>query len=135
MAAEVKPELAVLIQNAYFTWLTTVRDDGMPQPTPVWFISIDDSFLIYSAPEAQKIRNIHQNPNVALGFTADLEANEYAVVMGTATLEQMPVPPHQVKTYLDKYTAGIEELGFTVDSFAARFSAVIRVTPERVRGE
>ena len=64
MAVEMKPEWNAVIDEAYVVWFTTVRADGMPQPTPVWFIKDGDTFLIYSVPDNQKLRNIQQNSKV-----------------------------------------------------------------------
>ena len=61
MAAEITPEIQTAIEKAYVIWFTTVRADGMPQPTPVWFVWDNGSFLIYSTPKAQKVRNIRAN--------------------------------------------------------------------------
>ena len=41
-----------IIEKSEFIWFTTVREDGMPQPTPVWFVRDGDSFVIYSMPNA-----------------------------------------------------------------------------------
>jgi PPOX class probable F420-dependent enzyme len=132
---DIKPELAEQLRKAYYLWFTTVRSDGMPQPTPVWFVQDGETFLIYSAPDAQKIRNIESNPKVALSFTGDHEAESYVVVMGQATLESQITPAHQFSPYFDKYETGIEGLGMTPEGFGQTFSVGIRVTPERVRGE
>lgn len=132
---DTKPELAEQLQKAYYLWFTTVRADGMPQPTPVWFVQDGDSFLIYSAPNAQKIKNIESNPKVALSYTGDDEANAYVVVMGQATIEREVTPAHQFHPYLEKYRTGIEGLGMTPEGFGQAFTVGIRVTPERVRGE
>ena len=44
------------IEKSEYIWFTTVRDDGMPQPTPVWFVRDGDSFLIYSTPGRRRSR-------------------------------------------------------------------------------
>lgn len=132
---DINPELAQQLNNAYYLWFTTVRSDGMPQPTPVWFVQDGESYLIYSAPDAQKIRNIENNPKVALSYTSDDEADTYVVMMGRATIEREITPAHHFPPYLDKYASGMEELGMTPEGFGQTFSVGIRVTPERVRGE
>jgi len=38
------------LDDEIMIWLTTVRADGTPQPSPVWFLWIDQSILIYSQP-------------------------------------------------------------------------------------
>jgi hypothetical protein len=35
MAINAQSELIDYLRTAYYVWFTTVRDDGMPQPTPV----------------------------------------------------------------------------------------------------
>ncbi len=137
MTVEIRPDLLARVQPSYFVWLTTVRADGMPQPTPVWFIyEPDGTFLVYTQPHAQKLRNIQQNPQVALSFAFDDHANEYAVVMGEAKVDDTALPLHLNIAYLDKYRAGIvNDLNTTPDQLAAAFTAAIRVTPTRVRGD
>jgi PPOX class probable F420-dependent enzyme len=135
MAVEIKPELAAQIEKAYFTWFTTVRADGMPQPTPVWFIRENDHFLIYSMPNAQKVKNIQDNPKVALGFSDSPDASEYAVVMGEARLETHDTAAPIVPAYLAKYAEGITGIGMTPEQMAATFNTLIYVTATHVRGE
>ncbi len=47
-------------------WLTTVRHDRTPQPSPVWFLWDGETFLIYSQPDTQKLRNIAHSAKVSL---------------------------------------------------------------------
>jgi PPOX class probable F420-dependent enzyme len=132
MAVEMDEKQAALIQNAYYMWFTTVRDDGQPQPTPVWFVQEGETYIVYSQPDAQKVKNIRDNPQVALSFAPDSEANQYVVIMGEAALDESP---GLSAPYIAKYEAGIKDLGMTVESMAASFSTLIRITPTRVRGE
>ncbi|MDX1994446.1 MAG: TIGR03667 family PPOX class F420-dependent oxidoreductase [bacterium] len=129
------PEFLERINEAYYVWFATVREDGMPQPTPVWFVYENDSFLIYSSPKAQKVKNVQQNGKVALTYASDPHADDYVVVMGEATIDPTVPPVDQNAAYLVKYDAGIVDLGMTRESFTARFSTAIRVRPLKVRGD
>lgn len=101
MSLEISPDLLERIDQAHFAWFTTVREDGMPQPTPVWFIrDLDSTFLIYSQPDAQKVRNLQQNGHVALSFACDEKALKYIVVMGEAALDVNALPMHLNVEYL-----------------------------------
>lgn len=135
MSIEIKPKFAEYIQGAYYVWLTTVRADGMPQPTPVWFLWDNDTFLIYSMPNTQKIRNIRQNNKVALNFNGDHEAEKYFVVMGEATFDPTVSPVHENQAYLTKYAQGITRIGWTPEHMASMFTTAIRVKPSQIRGE
>jgi PPOX class probable F420-dependent enzyme len=61
------------LKNEYFIWLTTVDAKGAPQPRPVWFIWEDDSFLIFSQPNAFKVKHLKNNPRVSLHFNTEDE--------------------------------------------------------------
>lgn len=135
MSVDIKPDFAERIQNAYYMWFTTVRDDGMPQPTPVWFIWENGTFLIYTMPGSHKMRNIKANPLVALSYSESDDAEDYLVIMGEAKVERNVPLPSQNADYMLKYTQGIADIKMTPESFDKTFSAAIRVIPTRVRGE
>jgi PPOX class probable F420-dependent enzyme len=50
------------LREEKIAWLTTVRSDGQPQSVPVWFLWDGESFLIYSQPDRQKLKNIGRKP-------------------------------------------------------------------------
>ena len=135
MSVEISPAFAERIERAYYTWFTTVRADGQPQPTPVWFVRQDDEFIIYSTADAQKIKNVLANPKVALSFSEALDAETYLVIMGEAQIDRQPVPPSKNAAYHAKYANGIVDIGMTDESFDTTFTTAIRVSPTRVRGE
>lgn len=135
MAVEMKPEFTEQIEKAYYAWFTTVRADGTPQPTPVWFIKDGDHFLIYSIPNTQKLRNISGNAHVSLNVCDDPEGEKFVVVMGTATVDSSIPQVHNNPAYLAKYADGIKGLGWTAEEMGNRFTSAIRVTPVQVRGE
>jgi PPOX class probable F420-dependent enzyme len=116
-------------------WLTTVRADGMPLPTPVWFLWNDGHFLLFSEPEAVKVRNIRRNPHVALNFNTDATGEIFAVFTGEATIDPNPASPAERAAYGGKYRNGLAMIGVTPEEHAQRWSAVIRLTPTRVRAQ
>ena len=54
------------IADAACAWLTTLRRDGSPHVTPVWFMLDDDTFWIASSTANVKVRNVLRDPRVAL---------------------------------------------------------------------
>jgi len=135
MSADFTPEFLERIEKAYYLWFTTVREDGMPQPTPVWFIWENGTFLIYTASQSQKHRNLEDNPHVALNYNNDADAETYLVIMGEAKVDHTAPPATQHPAYFAKYETGITDIGMTPESFAQRFTVPIRVTPTHVRGQ
>jgi PPOX class probable F420-dependent enzyme len=115
-------------------WLTTTGSDGAPQPRPVWFIWDGAAFIIYSKPDAAKVRHIRTNPQVALNLDSDGDGGDIIVFTGTAEMVEPSPRPDSVPAYLDKYRAGIRDIGMTPDSFSQTYSAAMRVTPLKLRG-
>ena len=115
-------------------WLTTVRADGTPQPSPVWFLWVDQTVLIYSQPNKQKLRNIARSSKVALNFNSDEYGDDVAVITGEAQIDLQAPAVTQIPAYLEKYREGIVRLGSTAEDFAQSYSIAIRVTPTNLRG-
>ncbi len=134
MSVHISSDLQTQLDSAEYIWFTTVRDDGQPQPTPVWFIQENDTFLIYSMPSAQKVRNIRTNPKVSLNYNPESDGENFIVIMGDAVIDDDAPSPIHNAAYFKKYERGIETIGMTPDSFEQSYSLAIRVTPTRVRG-
>ena len=115
-------------------WLTTVRADGTPQPSPVWFLWTDQTLLIYSEPNKPKLRNIERNPKVALNFNSTETGGHVVVITGEAHIDQAAPPANQVAAYLEKYRKAITRIGMDPDSFAQSYSVALYVTPTGLRG-
>ena len=119
--------------KAIVVWLTTVRPDGQPQTSPVWFAWDDETFLVYSMPRSAKVPNVRANPNVALNLNHDGVGGDIVTIEGTARFDEDAPPVHQHASYVEKYRAEIERLGMEPEPFAAEYSTAIRITPTRVR--
>jgi PPOX class probable F420-dependent enzyme len=122
------------LNSAQIIWLVTSDGDGTPQPSPVWFLREGVTLLIYSKPNAPKLRNIGSHPRVALHFDTDASGNDVIILHGTAAVDTSVPPPDQPGPYLEKYRAGIADIEMSPEQFAAAYSTPIRVRIEKVRG-
>jgi len=135
LSTEFGARVARRLRDEEHMWLTTVRTDGMPQPTLIWFLWENETFLIYSQPNKQKLHNIARNPKVALNFNSNDRGDDMIVINGEAHLVADVPPAHEHPAYLAKYRAGIARIGMAApESFAQSYSVAIRVTPTRLRG-
>ncbi len=131
----IEPALAEWLAAEKMAWLTTVRRDGTPLPTPIWFLWWGDHFLLFSEPNALKVRNIRRNGRVAINFNTDATGEKFAVFTGTATIDPEPVAAAERAAYVEKYRQGMVMIGVTPEEHAGRWSTAIRVRPERIRAE
>ena len=114
-------------------WLTTVSPSGIPQPNPVWFYWDGDTVLIYSQPDAYKIKNLTNNPKVSLHFEGATEqSGDVIVLTGEAVMEEngSKIDP----SYEEKYHQAIIDFDETPEDLFASYSVAIRVRIEKVRG-
>src|SRR5208283_4889585 len=125
-------QAAKRLQEDYIIWLTTVSQDGTPQPNPVWFYWDGMALLICSQPAAHKVRNIARNPRVSVNFQTNDEGCDFVVLTGNASIDKKP-PPHNSR-YIEKYREHIPKIGLTPESLAASYSVLIRVSPSKLRG-
>ena len=114
-------------------WLTTVRADGQPQASPVWFLWDDGTLLVYSEPAAQKLRNLAANPRVAVHLEADEAGEDVVTIDGTATVDPDAPPSDRVEAYRAKYRERLQAMGWTPARLARDYSVAIRIRPVRVR--
>ncbi|MBA2692364.1 MAG: TIGR03667 family PPOX class F420-dependent oxidoreductase [Rubrobacter sp.] len=112
-------------------WLTTVRRDGMPQPVPVWFLWDGETFLVYSQPEARKIKNIRENPRVAMNLNSGVGGDDVVRAEGMADIHEDAPPATKVPDYLEKYRSNIPGIGMSEKEFAETYRTAIRIKPER----
>ncbi len=115
-------------------WLTTVDATGMPKPSPIWFLWDGETVLIYSQPNAPKVRNIQRNPNVSLNMNTGADGEDFLVLEGTATLEPEVIASSDLAAYVQKYDAGMTAINMTWEEVAKDFSMGIRFVPHRARG-
>jgi PPOX class probable F420-dependent enzyme len=119
------------LREEIMIWLTTVRSDGQPQSVPVWFLWDGETFLIYSQPGRQKLRNIGGNPRVSLHLNSNDRGVDVVRVEGAAQMLEYFPPATEVGEYLEKYRESIARIGFDPDGFARTYSVALRVTPGR----
>lgn len=133
LTTEYGRHVAQRLENENIIWLITVRNDLMPQPTPVWFTWNGESFLIYTRRDAQKLRNIQHSAHVALHLDGDADGSDIVIFWGEADLNNPPTES-EITAYVSKYAQGMIDLNMTNDEFTGAYNAAIRVYPTRLLG-
>jgi len=125
-----------------WVWLITVRPDGRPHVVLVGFFWDGQTFLIFSQPNRQKLRNVRHNPQVMLALDGTGKmGDDVVVVEGTAellnetSLSIMSANP-AIEAKYEEWQHLIREAGSDHDWQAtfADYSQPIRVTPTRFLG-
>lgn len=97
------PNLLVLgrLATEWHAWLSTVRPDGSPHTTPVWFVHLRERWWVGMDSGTVKVRNTTRNPRVSLA----LEDGRYPVVAEgeVVTAARLPFPGDVVEAFRAKY--------------------------------
>jgi PPOX class probable F420-dependent enzyme len=123
------------LRDAYVIWLTTVGDDGTPQPNPVWFVwDGDDTLTVYNRTDAHRLAHIDDRPNIAVHLDGNGRGGDIVVLAATA--EQAPgvPPPHENADYVAKYADGMNRVSGSAEQFAADYPVPLRIRIRRIRG-
>jgi PPOX class probable F420-dependent enzyme len=123
------------VDDEQVIWLTTVKPDGAPVPTPVWFSWSNGAFLIFSNTDTLKIRNIRANPRVTLNFNGDAFGGNIVVFHGQAVIDPAGASAAETAAYVAKYAEGLKQIGESPETFAVKYATVIRIQPTRVRAD
>ena len=130
MAFELTEQIERHLAGDQIVWLTTVTPTGRPAPRPVWFLWNGTDVVIYSMPDAAKIKHVAANGHVTLNFNCTPGGGDVVVISGQAEVVNGAPMPSAVPSLLDKYRDTIVAMGYSQEWYD-RYSTAIRVTPER----
>ena len=115
-------------------WLSTVRPDGGPHLVPIWFWWDGEALLVFSKPNAQKVRNLRERPSVMLALGNAEDDFDVGMFEGTAELLDEPTSEVLPAGHLAKYARQLAAIGLTAEEYAATYSQVLRIVPSRALG-
>ena len=130
MAIELTQEVAERLTGDNYGWLTTVAKSGQPVPKLVWFFLDGTDILIYSAPNAAKVRHIKAHPHVSLNLDSDGNGGGIIVVGGQASVDSEDADPRDDAPYWAKYGALSDQFGLT-DTMGG-FNLRLRISIDKV---
>lgn len=88
------------LERDRIAWLCTLRPDGTPHQTPVWFVFADDTWWISSGERNRKIVHLAADPRVSLALPDGVSP---VVAEGKAVLHRDHFPPQIVAAFAAKY--------------------------------
>jgi hypothetical protein len=118
MTKQISQETLEKLNGAQNIWFSSVRPDGRPHLTPVWFIWHEEKFYVGIDPHSIKSRNIHHNPRVVLALE---DGTTPVICEGIARLADLPLSESLLKAFRDKYEWDLLK--------EEQYNQVIEITP------
>ena len=134
MTAMTHKETKEFLDRKFIATLVTLRQDGSPHATPVWYMYEDGKFYIGTDQETLKVRNIKRDDRVSLCISTHDEPYQYIVVDGTCEIvkgDAKRTLPHVSVRYLG------EKHGKVFDEEMAQIgeSVMLVITPTKILTE
>ena len=80
-------EIDAYLAGPHVAHFASIRQDGTPHISPVWYRWEDSKVTVVSGDSAVKTRNVRQNPKVAISVATDEWPYQYVILEGDATVE------------------------------------------------
>ncbi len=126
---EVTPAAEEFLQSQRNLILATIRRDGTPQLSPVWYMWRDGAFFISSVTSTAKVKNLVRDPRCS--GIVDHDSGQYVYVSGTAELDDGDVID-TTREIVRRYKTP-EEIDAHMESiYEEGPRTIIRLAPERV---
>ena len=99
---ELSPELRALLEQKVYGHVITMNRDGSPQVTMVWMNVHNGKASFNTNLARQKARNLKRDPRVMVSVQALENPQQYALLMGTATVTEAGALDH-INALAQKY--------------------------------
>ncbi|MFN2104239.1 MAG: pyridoxamine 5'-phosphate oxidase family protein [Candidatus Promineifilaceae bacterium] len=103
-------------------WMATVRHDGRPHLTPMWFVWLNEKIYVSTPSQAQKFINMRHNQSVALSLT---DALNVIIIEGEAHVADRALIDELADYFFNKY-----EWDFRYDD-SAKWQ-LVEITPLKI---
>lgn len=128
---EFSQEQALRLRTERVGWLSTVRTDGQPETSPVWFFWDGEILRMYSRWHARRLRNVETNPRGCFHLDGDGKGGSNIIMDVEISRSDRDVVDDA--EFVGKYRDMMLERGWDVASFSDLFSAALTLSPVRVR--
>jgi hypothetical protein len=114
------PKIQEKLAQAANIWFASVRLDGRPHLTPVWFVYDGRHLYVSIDPNSVKRRNLASNPHVSLALE---DGSHPLICEGQAALIPPPYPLEIAGLFQKKYDWDIRTEG--------QYSQLVEITPRK----
>ncbi len=131
MTVEFTQEVSERLSSDKYGWLTTVAKSGQPVPKLVWFYFDGTDVIVYTEPNAAKVRHVKAHPRVSFNLDSDGNGSGIIIVGGVTSIDAEGADPLGDERYVAKYGEYAASLGFT-NEFLAAYNTRLKIAVDKV---
>jgi F420H(2)-dependent biliverdin reductase len=99
-SADVAPQVLDRLENEPNVWMCTLRADGSPHLTPVWFVFIREKWWVCSGERSVKAKNLAADARVSFALEGAMAP---VVAEGSARIHYAEFPADVIAAFAAKY--------------------------------
>jgi PPOX class probable F420-dependent enzyme len=128
-ASETESRVRPMLADERVVWLSSVRPDGTPHLVPTWFWWDGRALVVFSKPEAVKVRNLRANPRLMVAVGDPEDDFSVGLIEAEARIDEAPadVPDAFFVKYADEMGPG----RLDPTTFRSLYTQSIRIVPTR----
>jgi PPOX class probable F420-dependent enzyme len=122
-------EIDAYLAGPHVAHFASIRPDGTPHVSPVWYQWEDGKIIVVSGDSAVKTRNVRKNPKVAISVATDEWPYQYVILEGDATIDSENLR-ETVRSIFSRYEGaerGEQDANELIESDQALVAIVISV--------
>jgi PPOX class probable F420-dependent enzyme len=131
MAVDFTQEVSERLSSDKSGWLTTVAKSGQPVPRLVWFYFDGTDVIVYTEPNAAKVRHVKAHPRVSLNLDSDGNGAGIIIVGGVTSVDAEGADPLTDERYVAKYGEYAASLGFSKE-FLGAYNTRLKIAVDKV---
>ena len=117
------------LRGTYFGKIATIRKDGSPHVTPIWYMLDQGKLIVNTTTDRVKYRNIKRDPRVS--FVVD-DGYPYIMIQGRARIATERDSLKDIETLAIRYTGEEKGRKAARDRYWKQPRVSIEIVPERV---
>jgi PPOX class probable F420-dependent enzyme len=126
---------AFLAEGTRTAKVATVRKDGSPHVTPVWFVLDGDDLVFTTGHDDVKARNLRRNPRIAIAVDDQMPPYSHVRIDGAAEISEDLDELREWATRIGGRYMGEDRAEEFGRRNAVPSEILVRVRPTRVTGE
>jgi len=117
------------LKGIYFGKIATIRKDGSPHVTPIWYMLDEGKLIVNTTTDRVKYWNIKRDPRVS--FLVD-DGYPYIMIQGKARIASERDSLKDIETLAIRYTGEEKGRKAALDRYWKQPRISIEIVPERV---
>ena len=129
-----RPSTERALRGCAVLWLSSVGADGRPHVVPAWFVWDGERIVLFSKPNARKLRNLRCEPRAMVAIDGAGPHFDVTLIEAQAEMPCGSAAKLMPRAFAAKYRPLLRRSGLSLERFTEVYSQPIVLRPTRFLG-